>query len=149
MSPHFGLLDEAEMSREEALQMRAKLHWRGGKRRMIENKIPEAVATLYDALLSAMRWYVLTRHTQQLGTAAEARLEDDQEVIALLRRAGVIDPSFDLAFLEETVNKALLGQNLAGSTPGFFMDQTEKLLTRLELLPFAEEALPPEDPNTF
>lgn len=149
MSPHFGLLDEAGMSREEALQMRAKLHWRGGKRRMTENKIPEAVATLYDALLSAMRWYVLTRHAQRLGTADEARLEDDQEVIALLRRAGVIDASFDLDFLEKTVNKSLLGEDLADLDPGLFMAQTEKLLTRLELLPFAEDALPPEDPNTY
>jgi hypothetical protein len=72
MSPHFGLLDETKMSQEEALLMRAKLHWRGGKRRIEENKGPEGIATLYDALLSALRWHVLTRHMEKLGKGAKA-----------------------------------------------------------------------------
>ncbi len=148
MSPHFGLLDETKMSQEEALLMRAKLHWRGGKRRIEENKGPEGIVTLYDALLSAMRWHVLTRHMKKLGTGAKEKLEDDNAVIALLIQTGDLDDSAELKAIEQTVNQTLQGED-APADLGCFMAQTEEILTRLELLPFDESALPPEDPETY
>ncbi|MDR9501073.1 MAG: hypothetical protein RI601_04705 [Desulfurivibrionaceae bacterium] len=148
MSPHFGLLDETKMSQEEALLLRAKLHWRGGKRRIEENKGPEGIVTLYDALMSAMRWHVLTRHMEKLGKEAKEKLEDDKVVIALLKQTGDLDDSAELKAIEQTVHQTLEG----GDSPtdlGPFMAQIEEILTRLGILPFDDSELPPEDPDTY
>ncbi len=48
--PHFGLMDEGSLGPVEGPLMRARLHIRGGKRRLRQGKIAAAIATLYDAL---------------------------------------------------------------------------------------------------
>jgi len=57
--PHFGLMDETKMGKADAALMRARLHIRGGRRRLRQKKVAAGLVTLYDALLSAMRWYLL------------------------------------------------------------------------------------------
>jgi hypothetical protein len=148
MSPHFGLMDETRMSREEALLLRARLHWRCGARRLGENKSAEAVATLYDALLSAMRWYILRHLPRQLGENGDEKLENERFVFSLLRRAGILDQSLDLPFIEEMVDNALMEQEVRGDHNRFLL-QLDSFLTRLGVLPFAEADLPPEDAATF
>ncbi|MCJ7602148.1 MAG: hypothetical protein MUO63_11715 [Desulfobulbaceae bacterium] len=148
MSPHFGLMDETKMSKVEALLLRYKLHWRGGVRRMRENKAASGLATLYDALLSAMRWYILTNLQQELGDNAEEKLENERFVFSLLRRAGILDGSFDLKFVVETVDRALMEEDVS-SDQERFMTQLHHVLSRIGVLPFDEAELPPEDPSTF
>lgn len=148
MAPHFGLLDEDKVSRKEAMQMRSKLHWRCGKRRIIENKNVAGVATLYDAILSAMRWYLYNNRYDELGDDVEKTLENDQIVISLVEKAGIIDNSVDIKFISSVVDKALLDKDVSMYKDKFFQ-QAELLLTKLKLLPFDESKLPPEDPNTF
>ncbi|PLX49822.1 MAG: hypothetical protein C0613_06515 [Desulfobulbaceae bacterium] len=141
-------MDETRMSPSEAMQMRAKLHWRCGKRRVVENKAPEGVATLYDALLSAMRWRLLTGHFDKLGDRPEEKLEDDQLIISIVRQSGVLGKEIDLTFIEQTADRALQGEDISAASSRF-LKQVQELLTTLELLPFDESALPPEDPNTL
>jgi len=148
MSPHFGLMDESKMSKVEALLLRCKLHWRCGMRRMCENKASAGLATLYDALLSAMRWYILTNLQQELGDNAEEKLENERFVFSLLRRAGILDGSFDLKFVVETVDRALMEEDVS-SDQERFMTQLHHVLSRIGVLPFDEAELPPEDPSTF
>lgn len=148
MSPHFGLMDETRMSPSEAMQMRAKLHWRCGKRRVVEEKAPEGIATLYDALLSSIRWRLLTGHLDELGDGPEEKLEDDQLIISILRKSGVLGKEVDLTFIEQTTERALQGEDVSAASRRF-LEQVQELLTALELLPFDESTLPPEDPNTL
>lgn len=148
MSPHFGMMDESKMSKVEALLLRCKLHWRGGVRRMRENKAPSGLATLYDALLSAMRWYILTNLQQELGDNAEEKLENERFVFSLLRRAGILDGSFDIKFVVETVDRALMEKDVS-SDQERFMALLHHVLSRIGVLPFDEAELPPEDPSTF
>ena len=148
MTPHFGLLDETKMGREEAILMRSKLHYRCGIRRMTENKVSAGIATIYDAMLSGMRWYVLTNQFDELGDDAEQKLENDHFIISLIQQAGIIESSVDMQFIDKILNNALLEEDVS-KYHDQFMAQVELILTKLEILPFDESELPPEDPTTF
>jgi hypothetical protein len=149
MSPHFGLMDETGMSREEALLMRAKLHWRAGVRRMRVKKIPAGLTTLYDALLSAMRWYILLNRRDDLGDDAGEQLENERYVFSLLRKAGVLDGSIDIHGIEVIVDRALMGDEVDREDQEKVLAQFGEILTRIGILPFDQLELPPEDPSTF
>ena len=148
MSPHFGLMDESSMSRTEALQMRFRLHWRSGVRKMRESKTADGLAILYDALLSAMRWYILTNLRQELGTDYEEQLENERFIFALLRREGVLDSSFDLSYIEESVDRALMEEDVC-CDPERVLSQLEQFLRRIKALPFDASKLPPELPESL
>jgi hypothetical protein len=147
MSPHFSLMDESKMSKVDALLLRCKLHWRCGMRRMRENNAPTGLATLYDALLSAMRWYILTNLRQELGDNAEEKLENERFVFSLLRKSGMLDGSFDLKFIAETLDRALMEEDVS-SDQERFMTQLDQFLTGIGVLPLDETQLPPEDTAT-
>jgi hypothetical protein len=148
MCPHFGLMDESGMTREDALLLRAQLHWRGGMRRIREKKTAAGIATLYDAMLSAMRWYILTRLRDEAGEDVMENIENERFVFFLLRKAGLLSPSFDLRFMEDVVDKALMEEDIE-SRKDRFIEQVQHVMTRLMVLPFDESELPPEDPATF
>lgn len=148
MSPHFGLMDEAKMSKEEALLMRTKLHWRCGVRRMRESKTSAGLATLYDAVLSGMRWYILTNLQDEAGEGIAEKIENERFVFFLLRKAAIIDSSFDLKFLEEIVDRALLEEDVSCDQDKA-MAQMRQFLTRIGVLPFDESELPAEDPSVY
>ena len=148
MSPHFDLMDPSTMSPEDGLLMRTKLHWRCGKRRMHENKTSAGLTTLYDALLSAMRWYILSHLGDKIGGDAGEKLENERFVFSILRKEGIIDGTLDMNLIEEAVDNALMEKNLQ-SNKDTVMQQIEKFLTRINILPFDESKLPPEDPSTF
>ncbi|MEW6519938.1 MAG: hypothetical protein AB1461_11040 [Thermodesulfobacteriota bacterium] len=145
MSPHFGLMDESKMSKVEAQLMRCKLHWRCGVRRVRDDKAAAGLTTLYDALLSAMRWYILTNLRQELGANAEENLENERFVFSLLRRAAILDNSFDLQFILDTVDRALMEEDVSSEQERAVI-LMQQFLTRLGVLPFDEAELPPEEP---
>lgn len=142
MSPHFGRMDADTMSPEEAQLMRARLHWSGGLERLRGNNIPDGIASLYDALLSGMRWYILVHLRHELGGDLEKKLEDEQYLFSLLRNQGIIDRTCDLDHLLEAVNKVLRDQEPGADTERIVRGLT-KFLTRLGVLPFNEADLPP------
>ncbi|MCB2184719.1 MAG: hypothetical protein KQH63_22060 [Desulfobulbaceae bacterium] len=148
MSPHFGLMDETKMTTKEALLMRAKLHWRCGVRRIRENKISSGLVTSYDALLSAMRWYIFLNLYDEAGVDAEEKIENERFVFCLLRRCGVLDSSFDLQFIEKIIDKALMEEDV-GNDGEMIMAEFQEFLTGIGVLPFDESELPPENPSTF
>ena len=148
MSPHFGLMDPSTMTMEDAMLMRAKLHWRCGTRRMQQNKTSAGLTTLYDAFLSGMRWYILSHLENEIDGDKEEKLENERFVFAMLRKEGIIDGSLDLNLIEESVDKALMDKDVQ-EDQDTVMSQMEGFLTRIGILPFDESKLPPEDPSTF
>jgi len=148
MSPHFGLMDESKMTPDEAALMRAKLHWRCGVRRVREDKTSAGIATLYDALLSGMRWYILSELAENIKNFSTESLENERYVFSLLRKKGVIDSALDTAKLQDIVDRALMEEDVQAEQD-WFLNELEKFLTRLGVLPLDESALPPEDPATF
>ncbi len=147
--PHFGLMDEYALGPVEGPLMRAKLHIRGGKRRLRQGKISAGIVTLYDALCSAMEWYIaVPERRQKLKIKESDNLKDDKTLFAVLNNSGVLDGSFDYEVFNELVEKAMM-QEMPDYDYGGTLKGIESVMTRLGVMPFDENKLLPEDPSTF
>jgi hypothetical protein len=147
--PHFGLMDEGKLSQEDAALQRARLHVRCGRRRMIERKYADGIATLYDAVLSGMRWFALTTDPihEELHRRGEYIFEDDEKLHDLLRESGAWPDNFDFPLLQRTLSDAL-DNCLENVDYALFLSHVELALESLGVTPFDEMSLPPEDPRT-
>jgi len=148
--PHFGLMStEDSFKKPEGALLRARLHIRGGKRRLAQGKISTGIVTLYDALIFGLRWYLMApEHREELRINDALDLTDEKAMLKTLETAGVLDSSFDLPVFEKLVDKAA-DEEMPGFDYGPVLAQFESLMRRLEVMPFDEGALPPEDPATF
>lgn len=147
--PHFGLMDEAALGPVEGPLMRAKLHIRGGKRRLSQGKISLGIITLYDAMVSALQWYIASperRKTLQINEGDN--LNDDKTVYAILARSRVLDGTFDYEVFDKLVKKSL-EQEISDYDYNETLKNVESVMTQLGVMPFDENKLPAEDPSTF
>ncbi|MEK6742948.1 MAG: hypothetical protein AABZ15_05035 [Nitrospirota bacterium] len=147
--PHFGLMNEDELGPVEGPLQRARLHMRGGKRRLRQGKTAAGIVTLYDALSSAMQWYLaVPERRSKLVAARDEDLLHDRTAYAVLVRSGVLDGRFDFDAFDRLTEKALDHE-----MPGFdfqeILEGVEAVMEQLGVMPFDEAYLPPEDPNTF
>ncbi len=147
--PHAGLMDANALGHEKALLMRARLHIRGGKRRLRQGKISAGIVTLHDALSAAREWYMVSpARRKRLSVGGDDDMNDDKTIFNLLRRSGVLDASFDYESFDGLVEKAL-DKELAGYDYSGIIKGIESVMTQLGVMPFDESELPPEDPSTF
>lgn len=147
--PHFGLMNENDLGPVEGPLMRAKLHVRCGRRRLREGKISAGVVTMYDALVSAMKWYIRrTDEKKHILITEKDDMTDDRSMFEVLRRSGVIDEGQDFAAIDKILERALKDE-MQGYDYSEYLADLESILTRIGVLPFDEEKLPPEDPSTF
>lgn len=147
--PHFGLIDEAALGPVKGPLMRAKLHIRGGKRRLRQGKISMGIITLYDALVSAFEWYIASPdHRSRLQINDNDDLNDDKTAYEILLRSGVLDGSFDYKTWDNLVNKSLT-HDMSDLDYHAILENIESVMTQLGVMPFDENELPPEDPSTF
>ena len=147
--PHFGLIDEAVTGPVDGLLMRAKLHIRCGRRRLREGKLLYGIITLYDALLSAMQWYVASpEHREKLRIKEGDNLNDDKTLFNILLHSGVIDGIFDYEVFDRLVENALY-DSMSDFDYKDMLESYEAVMTQLGVMPFDENELPPEDPSTF
>jgi len=148
--PHFGLMSTADsFNTPEGALLRARLHIRGGKRRLTQGKIAAGIVTLYDALIFGLRWYLMApEHREELRINEALDLTDEKAMIGALESSVLLDSSFDLRAFNKLVDKAAY-EEMPGFDYGSMLGQFESLMRRLGVMPFDEEALPPEDPSTF
>ncbi len=144
-------MDPSKMSDEEAALMRAKLHIRGGKRRLSQGKISAGIVTLYDALTYAMQWYLASpERRRNLAIKEGEHIKDDRSAADILKRSGVLDEGFDYGAIDTFVERVLDEER---EMPGYdyteFLEKVESAMTRLGVMPFDESLLPPEDPKTY
>ena len=146
--PHFGLMDEDALGPVEGTLMRAKLHMRCGRRRLHQSKISMGIITLYDAINSAMQWYIAApEHMKNINIKEGEDTRDDRTAFEVLRRSGVIE-NFDYSAFDRLVAEAL-DHELDGFDYQNTLESIETVMTRLGLMPFDENKLLPEDPDTF
>ena len=146
--PHFGLMDPDALGSEAAALQRARLHIRGGRRRLRQGKISAGLGTLYDALLFALEWYIASPDRRQTLPIKEGdNLQDDQTLFALLAESGVIDGRFDYEAFKDLVEAAPYESSVYDYTE--ILNRVESVMTRLGVMPFEESELPPEDPSTY
>ena len=147
--PHFGLMDEYALGPVEGPLMRARLHIRGGKRRLRQGKISAGIVTLYDALCSALEWYIAVPERRKgLKIKESDNLKDDKTLFTILNNSGVLDGSFDYEAFNELVEKAML-QEMQDYDYREILRSIEHIMGQLGVMPFDENRLPPEDPSTF
>jgi hypothetical protein len=142
-------MDEAALGPEEGPLMRAKLHIRGARRRLSQGKISLGIITLYDAMVSALQWYINSpnrRKTLQINESDN--LNDDKTVYAILVRSRVLDGTFDYEIFDKLVTKSL-EQEISEYDDNETLKNVESVMTQLGVMPFDENKLPPEDPSTF
>jgi hypothetical protein len=148
--PHFGLMDTKDsFEKPEGALLRARLHIRGGKRRLRQGKISAGIVTLYDALMFALRWYIAKPERREaLAVRKEDDLTDEKTVFDILKRSNVINVEFDYDAFDALVNKASEEEMPEYDYNGMLRD-FEAFMTSLGVMPFDEAQLPPEDPATF
>jgi len=141
-------MDENALGLVQGPLMRAKLHIRGGRRRLRQGKISLGIITLYDALISAMQWYTANpEHTMNFQAGEGEDLRDDRKVFEILTRSGVLDGSFDYDAFNEVVEKSLY-EDMSSYDYADMLKGCESVMTQLGVMPFDETELPPEDPRT-
>jgi len=146
--PHFGLMDSAALGPERAALLRARLHMRGGKRRLRQGKISAGIAAIYDALTSAMEWFCASADRRSRVRGAPGDFLDDRSLYAALVRSGILDGTFDFNLFRQVVDRALEAEIAVKDTSGI-VEGVESVLSQLGVLPFDEGDLPPEDPSTL
>jgi len=147
--PHFGLMDERALGPIEGPFQRARLHIRGGKRRLRQEKISAGIVTLYDALLAAMESYVNSpEHKGSLVIKEGDDLKDERTVYAVLVRSGVLDGTFEFETFERLMERAL-NEEMPGYDYRDLLQGIERVMYQLGVMPFDDADLPPEDPKTY
>jgi len=148
--PHFGLMSTEESFRTpEGALLRARLHIRAGRRRLRQGKISAGIVTLYDALIFALRWYrAVPQHRGNFRNDQAPDLTDEKAMLRTLESAGIVDGSFDLPAFDKLVDRAA-HEEMPDYDYRPMLSQFESLMTQIEVMPFDEAALPPEDPSTF
>ena len=144
--PHFGLMDAGALGPEQAALQRARLHLRGGRRRLRQGRISSGIAALYDSLTSAMDWFCASPERRVRLRGAEDQFPDDRAMYTALVRAGVLDGTFDFEHLDRVLDRALEMELPATAASGI-LEGLESVFTQLGVLPFDERELPPEDPG--
>jgi len=147
--PHFGLMDERKLGPVEGSLQRARLHLRGGKRRLREGKISAGIVTLYDAIEGAMQAYAADAERKtHLTIKTGENLNDEKTLFVVLVRSGVLDGRFDFEGFDRLTERAL-HEDIRVYDYRRLLMEIESLMTQLGVMPFDEALLPPEDPKTF
>ena len=139
--PHFGLMDPDEMKEEDASLLRARLHIRGGKRRLSQGKYAAGVAALHDALIAAMQWFILSSSDNNLGSLSEDDIDpmDEEELMRIINKSPGSVPSLteeSLAYLISVLNKALEGK-LINFNVSYYLVIMEDIMKDLGVIPFS------------
>jgi len=147
--PHAGLMDENALGPLKGPLQRARLHLRGGKRRLAQGKISAGIVTLYDAVEAAMESYTaVAEHRAALKVKAGENINESKKHYTALVRAGVLDGTFDFVEFDRLTERAL-NEELPDFDYRPLLASVERVLRELEILPFNEGLLPPEDPKTY
>ncbi|MDA8156944.1 MAG: hypothetical protein M0Z52_10945 [Actinomycetota bacterium] len=147
--PHFGLIDEEKLGPIQGPLMRSRLHIRGGRRRIISGDIANGILALYDALTSAMDFYLASH--QELRDRLIGAGEDilsDRNLFLAFQKNGIIPDNFEWQELDFAVQLAL-GRNMGNYNWRKLAGKLEECYIRLEAAPFDEGALPAPQPEPF
>lgn len=142
-------MDERALGPEAGPLQRARLHIRGGKRRIRQGKVSEGIVTLYDALNAAMEWYFASEERRgRLAIGRDDDLRDDRTLYDILTRSGVLDGSFDYRTFDKLIEEISF-RDFRGYDHDKIVAGIDYFMTQLGVMPFDEGELPPEDASTF
>ena len=95
-----------------------------------------------------MEWFCASPDRRSRMRSAPEAFPDDRSLYAALVSAGILNGSFDFDLFNRVVDRALVSEIASDDASGI-LEGVESVFTQLGVLPFDDEELPPEDPNTF
>jgi hypothetical protein len=137
--PHYGLMDATKMTEVDAALMRARLHLRGGKRRLQKGLSAAGIAALYDSVLFGMRYYI-AKHKRCASFVENIDLWDAPDLFHALTRAGIFDDPLSFNRFSLNVERALWQESFSGDTNAT-LAEVEAMLEKLGVMPFNEDTL--------
>jgi hypothetical protein len=142
-------MDERSLGPVEGPLQRARLHIRGGKRRLRQGKISAGIVTLSDALNGAMQWYIAEPGRRaKLSVLEGENLNEDRVMYRVLVRSRALNGTFDFEAFDRLVEQALR-EEMPEYDYRRLLGEFEAVMTQLGVMPFDENELPAEDPGTF
>ena len=135
-------MDTTQATEELIALQCARRYLRRGKRHLQAGRNSAGLVALYDSLLFGMRYYV-TKHKQCGRIMENIDLWDATHLFHALTQAGLFeDPLFFHRF-SLLVERALWQPSISFDAKAT-LAETERMLTKLGILPFYESALPRE-----
>ncbi|MHA1995388.1 MAG: hypothetical protein ACW97Z_12670 [Candidatus Hodarchaeales archaeon] len=146
-------MNSEEMKPDEAALLRARLHIRGGKRRLSEGKYAAGVAALHDALIHGMQWYLLSTHPEVVypNIDADYDITDDDTLLQLLQKTPTFSGNSyneEFQYLSEILDQAL-SERMVDFDESRYLNIIHNFMMHLGVEPFSESNLPPENPTTY
>ena len=138
MSSH-GLMNIDQLSEADAAFMRASVHWRSGLHAGQEPTLGAGITALYDAILLGMRDYI-ARHEDCASFVENTDPWDAPALYHALVRAGVFDDPLRFNRFSLIVER-VLWQGSAAFDDARVLEEAEKMLTKLGIIPFDRATL--------
>jgi hypothetical protein len=138
--PRDDLLDTTKLTDARTALICARLHLRGGKRRLQKGSSAAGVAALYDSMLFGMRYYI-AKHKSCASFVENVDLWDAASLFHALARAGVFDDPLTFNRFSLMVERALWQGSLAFDVDAT-LTEVEVILRKLGVMPFNESGLP-------
>jgi hypothetical protein len=135
-------MDATAMTEADTALLRARLHLRGGKRRLQEGLTTAGIVALYDSVLFGMRYYI-ARHKGCASFVESADLWDAVGLFHALVQAGVFDDAITFNRFSLNVERALWQKTFSFDIKNTVIE-IESILMKLGVMPVNETALPGE-----
>ena len=141
--PHYGLIHTTKMIKAEAALLCARLYMRDGKRHLQEGLFTAGIAALYDAILFAMHYYITGPTRRGRINLNSDDLWDHAALYHKLVKAGIFDDPNAFNHLSLIVERALWQESYSFDTDSV-LEEVEKMLSKLGVMPFNESILQSE-----
>jgi hypothetical protein len=132
--PHYDVIDVSQMTNARTELLCARLHLRDGKRRLEKGFSATGIATLYDAVLFGMRYYV-AKHKRCASFVENTDHSDAAGLFNGLARAGVFDDPLKFNRFSLIVERALWQESFSPDGDAV-LAEVEVMLTKLGVIPF-------------
>lgn len=130
----YSLMDPTRLTEAEAAIMHARLNLRAGKLHLQEGLTAAGLASLYDALLFGMHYYIAGfGHCERINISSHD-LWDHSTLYYKLAKAGVFDDPHAFNCLSLTVERALWQESFSFDVDSTLIE-VERMLTKLGVIP--------------
>jgi len=136
-------MDEDQLSVEDAALQRSRLHISSVKILLDHGKFIHAIATAYDAIENAMKWYTLTQYKLEIENLPSEPLE----IFEIIKDREDYD-QFDFEGLQKLMLESIDADEEPELTVEQFWQDMTSFLEFLEVMPFDLEVNPEDDPRT-
>jgi hypothetical protein len=132
-----SLIDAIKLTDARTALICARLHLRGGKRRLQKGLTAPGIAALYDSILFGMHYYI-ARHKSCASITENTDPWDAVGLFQILAHVGVFDDPLSFNRFSLIVERALWQRSFSSDTSAILVE-VEEMLKKLDVLPFKQK----------